>query len=829
MHEENCIYQEKKQEEGRKRTEIRLPSLPTHTSREQFTIKLDVEDENGQSIKLEKEFYSSNPRIEAAHWITRLDNPIQKEYEYFNEERNLILERSFSVEKKPATAFIDLSGLGYYTLKVNGKRVHDTYLTSDVTNYDRVVYYDTFEISEYLLDGENRIQVELGNGWYNPAPLQILGKYNIRKHLAIGRPCLLAQLTINYGDNQTITINTDSGWQARFGQLLANDVYIGETFIDTVEPRDAKTVIIYGPNGQLIPSKIPKVRRKKEFRPKLLKQQRKEQIYDVTELISGQISMDISTSFVGTLKVSFAEKIDDEQEMDFTTSISGIYGGQDRQNRDNPIIQMDCIRKTKKTALHFENEFTYHSFRYLKIEVEDCEVFPEKLISNLVAYKVHTDLEKMATFTSSNQNLNALWQAGMNTKLNNIHSYFEDCSRERFGYGGDIVALLNSQLVSFDVRNLLEKVFVDFANDQTVHGGITQTAPYVGIMTHGSSNGVGSIGWQLVFPKIAQALLTNFQAVAVVKSHKGKLEKHIDYLLSFDYDYIKYCCLGDWGSSDTVMKEGKVHTPDQLFCTATMYAIILQAYLDLFEKLDPNNFRIERLCDSIATVKREIVEEFYHEAGFFASGTKSSYIFALYGELVGENKELVERNLLALLDEKQWILTMGIFGMSWAYELLPTLGQNANIFHWLTSDATESYQGMLESGNRVLSEYFPVTPITTVQEESSINHAMFSSFSTWFIQELVGLKLSGNQGSLTIQPFFAEGLSDVSGEIKSDYGAISLIWEQQSTETYVVKVKIPVGISFEVKKEEEQAIIAQEEKLVDGIRELTINYRIVNQ
>ncbi|MBC1603408.1 alpha-L-rhamnosidase-related protein [Paenilisteria rocourtiae] len=830
IHDGKCIYQEKKQEESKKRTWINLPSSLAHTGRERFIVTLFIEDGSGQVIELEKEFYSSNPHIKNASWITRLDNPIKKEYEYFKEERTIILERLFWIEKKPETTFIDLSGLGYYTLKVNGRRVHDTYLTSDVTNYDCVVYYDTFEISDKLIQGENIIQVELGNGWYNPAPLHILGKYNVRKHLAIGKPCLLAQLTMNYGGNETEIINTDSKWQTQFGQLLANDVYIGETYIDEKEQREAQTVIIHGPSGQLIPSKIPKVKRKKAFRPKLVRQQRNEQIYDVTELISGQIAMDISSSFFGTIKMSFAEKIDVTQDLDFTTSISGIYGidgGQQRINHDDPIIQVDRIHKTKNKALHFENEYTYHSFRYLKIEIEDCEVFPDSLISNLVAYKVHTDLEEIATFTSSSQELNALWQAGINTKLNNIHSYFEDCSRERFGYGGDIVALLDSQLVSFEVQHLLEKVFTDFANNQTPHGGITQTAPYVGIMTHGPSNGAGSIGWQLVFPKIAQALLSRFQSVSFVKSYQNKLEKHIDYLLSFDYDYIKYCCLGDWGSSDTIIKNGKVHTPDQLFCTATMYAIILQAYLHLFKTLDQGNVRIERMLQKIASVKNKIVEEFYHEAGFFASGTQSSYIFALYGELVDENKDLVEHNLLALLEERQWVLTMGIFGMSWAYEILPTLGQNVNIFKWLTLDSKESYQGMLESGNNVLSEYFPAMPTTAVQEESSINHAMFSSFSKWFIQDLVGLKLSEDHSFLMIQPFFAEGLENVKGQIESDYGTISLKWERHSAEAYIVKVNIPVGLDYVIKENEEQTIVGKEGKFIEGVYELAISYQIV--
>ena len=124
----------------------------------------------------------------------------------------------------------------------------------------------------------------------------------------------------------------------------------------------------------------------------------------------------------------------------------------------------------------------------------------EKLLSNIQAYSVHTDLASVSRFESSSEELNRLWDAARNTRLNNVHSYFEDCTRERFGYGGDIVALVDSHLYSHDMHNFLKKVFMDFAYDQTPDGGIPQTAPYVGIMTNGTSNRAGSLGWQLVFP-----------------------------------------------------------------------------------------------------------------------------------------------------------------------------------------------------------------------------------------------------------------------------------------------------------------------------------------
>lgn len=46
------------------------------------------------------------------------------------------------------------------------------------------------------------------------------------------------------------------------------------------------------------------------------------------------------------------------------------------------------------------------------------------------------DLKKIAKITVDNQELQQLYDAATRTKLNNVHGTFEDCARERLGYGG---------------------------------------------------------------------------------------------------------------------------------------------------------------------------------------------------------------------------------------------------------------------------------------------------------------------------------------------------------------------------------------------------------
>ena len=84
--------------------------------------------------------------------------------------------------KQGEKASIDICGLGYYELFVNGIRVGEEffkpaasdYSERDFTSYayplpdktSHTIYYNTYDISTYLKDGENVLAVLLGNGFY---------------------------------------------------------------------------------------------------------------------------------------------------------------------------------------------------------------------------------------------------------------------------------------------------------------------------------------------------------------------------------------------------------------------------------------------------------------------------------------------------------------------------------------------------------------------------------------------------------------------------------------------------------------------------------------
>lgn len=784
-------------------------SIPHSISRREYIIYLEITSTIDESFTYKKVVYTKNENLKNANWITRLDNPIEKEWLYFQNKANMIFEKEFFYDEE-GEAFLDICGLGYYTVKINNQRIDDTFLNNDVSDYRKTIYFDTYKIGLFLKKGKNTIAVELANGWYNPAPIKILGRYNVRNRMAIGKPCLICQISYSNKHKELITINSDKSWKVRDGKYLLNNIFIGERVLADSQIKQMKnnvqnqTVEIAGPGGELTPNKIRKIKRTKKLFPKTIEKIKENLLIDFGRVISGHFSCNLSANIHGKINIFYSEAIHDNKELNYRSIISGTYGYTltDLEiDEKDPVIQMDEIIKGKN-EFNFENMYVYHSFRYVLIECNGIEL---EDVEDILAYSVHTDLESASSFESSNENINLLWNVAIDTKLNNIHSYFEDCPRERLGYGGDIVALIDSQIYSFDIEQLLIKVFKDFADSQTESGGVPQTAPYMGIQTNGPSDRAGSLGWQLVFPTIAKKIKQHYFQPHFFKVHINSLMAHINYILAFDYEYIKHCCLGDWGSIDTISIDKGGATPDREFCSAIMYYLILTNYADLLSDTEHCQTK-NRIKSKVDEIRNRIISEFYQETGYFQTGSQSSYAFALYSNIVtGEQRDKVLSNFLNKIRNDDGVLRGGIFGMPWTYQILSEENCDSIVFSWLTREVKPSFLEMLSNGNKILSEFFD-------SSLGSYNHAMFSSYSIWMVERLLGIQIKSDakgSNSLKISPYFPKTMSYAKGRVDTVRGEVSINWRKTNNIILMI-VRVPKGIEFELQLNKNYQLLSKE-------------------
>ena len=172
--------------------------------------------------------------------------------------RSIILERDFNLEKEIRSAVVHVCGLGFYHLSVNGKQVGEHYFAPSWSNYDKTVFFNTFDITESLNSrADNHLEVLLGNGFYNEQG----GRY--RKLLvSYGPPSLRLRLTVAYTDGTAEQIESDGNWTYRLSPITFNSIYGGEDYdarLEDVVTRRA-VVVQEPPAGELRPQEAYGVR-----------------------------------------------------------------------------------------------------------------------------------------------------------------------------------------------------------------------------------------------------------------------------------------------------------------------------------------------------------------------------------------------------------------------------------------------------------------------------------------------------------------------------------------------------------------------------------------
>ncbi|MCK4749297.1 MAG: family 78 glycoside hydrolase catalytic domain, partial [Bacteroidales bacterium] len=149
------------------------------------------------------------------------------------------LRKEFNVEKEVTSAVAYVTGLGYFELYLNGKKVGEDVLVPNQTNYgkrpqlmDALIYlpddfrdykvmYLAYDMMELLNRGGNAIGGILGNGFYNPAKFWAA---------SYGSPRFLCQVHLTYADGTEEVIATDGSWKASKSPILMDMVYYGEIY-----------------------------------------------------------------------------------------------------------------------------------------------------------------------------------------------------------------------------------------------------------------------------------------------------------------------------------------------------------------------------------------------------------------------------------------------------------------------------------------------------------------------------------------------------------------------------------------------------------------------
>lgn len=701
---------------------------------------------------------------------------------YYGDHRNQVLARAFSLGACDS-AVLHIAVLGYADVRVNGRKLGNVELLGDWTNYGKLVTYRSFDATGLVRAGENEITIELGNGWYNPSPLTLFGKYNLRERLSeVGTPAVLAALFV---DGEQVLVS-DGGWSCREGQLLFNNIYLGERRDLSSAGGASLPVRAQGNERVLEPATVEPCRR---FEPIEGRDVRELDggtlLVDFHVLETGMIDLSLTAHAGDEVTIRYAEELGPDGLPSYESSYAGLVGMTVPEGFRIPggpgapelALQQDRIICAEGEN-RFGNVFTLHSCRYALIEGVD-----RRQLERIAFVPVHTDLPATGAVSTGNSFYDSLVDAALRTKLSNVHGLWEDCARERLGYGGDMIALAASNFMAFDCEGLARKTARDFRNDQTVAGGVPETAPFVGIGSNGTAYGEGPLLWQLAYPHVVLRAYQFYGSRDLVEDEWPYVKRLVDYLLGWDPGELALRCLGDHGS--VLTKESfKSGTPDKEFvgwCAIARFARAAARFEKILGLPDSGYAaRFEEL-------RNEIAHRFSREDGSFGDGTQTGIAFA--ADLGLADEAALADALVSKIREEDGVLSTGIFGTTIAFDLLHRTGHSDVIEAWLTREEAPSFKAMLASGNRALAEQFETGL-------SSYNHAMFSSYLQWFYQGLGGIRVADDAvgaDKIELRPHFSASTDAVTCSLMTCRGEVSTCWSRAEDGSLSFSYSAPVG------------------------------------
>ena len=121
-------------------------------------------------------------------------------------------------------ATLSVCGLGYGYYWLNGRPVTQDKLTAPVSDYTKTLWYNVYDVTELLTEGENIAAVICGNGFFNET-----FKTSWNHNLAAWRdnPKFILQLDV---DGATVLVS-DSGWKCQpESATIYNQLRSGEHF-----------------------------------------------------------------------------------------------------------------------------------------------------------------------------------------------------------------------------------------------------------------------------------------------------------------------------------------------------------------------------------------------------------------------------------------------------------------------------------------------------------------------------------------------------------------------------------------------------------------------
>lgn len=762
------------------------PSLSSCT---EYRWQVTVWDDVGEEATAEASFETASPEW-AGQWVESSIPRVRSEYDYSlqdaealiqmkKEQENpgfpaVMFERRFTLpEKKILRARAYATACGVYQLGVNDVRPDDREFAPEFTSYEKLQYYQTYNITRLLFPGENRFNMYVGDGWYfSNQATPVFGERN-------PTPSVLYQLEIWFEDGEHRVIAPDGSETCALGPVIYSDIFQGEMHDLRLDLQTGQSVVLkdYGyttlaaqPMDPIRPMKlVPAV--------EVLKTPKGETVVDFGQVLAGRARVYVDIPLDQTAVFEYFEVLDKD----------GNY-----INTMFPA-QKDTVISNGEPVTH-EALFTFHGFRYIRVTgIENVRK------EDFTAVLLTTEKEDAGGFECSEPRLTRLYQNIRWSQWNNMMSIPTDCpSREKAGWTGDILIYAKTALTNENVTAFLTSWLRNVRADQRENGTVMITSPFERLydslvrnvcLSFGDEQPTNVAGWSDAIVWVPYEMYRVTGNRAVLRENFDAMRRFCDNIIQTanekrgDTDILEET---DRWLFNTGFHFGEWLIPSEpvggfeICKTSAYYVAPMFAYMSMVKMAEICAVIGENAApytEAAEKMKNAIADGLIY-ADKLPKDKMGAYVLAFaFGLVPNDKRDEYAGRLTALIEANGACLDTGFLATPFLLDVLCDIGRSDLAHALLWQNKMPSWLYEVENGATAIWEAWNADEAKTTGRFVSFDHYAFGIVDDWIMRRLCGID-SDTPGydHLIIAPKRDENISwlrrrfeTVHGEVRVEY------------------------------------------------------------
>lgn len=735
--------------------------------------------------------------------------------------QSIWLKKEMKLPADVHKAMMKIVGLGFYELSINQQKVTDAVFAPLWSDYDKTIFYNTYDVTALLRKGKNQLTVLLGNGFYNEQG----GRYAKMK-VSYGPPTLYCSLEIELKNGRTVCIVSDGSWKYSPSSITFNSIYGGEDEDARIMPFWKPVVIQKKPRGILRQQMAQPVKMMEYFGVKSRHQLTPQQIAKASNakhpIPAGTFVLDMGQNLAGFPQIKVSGKAGQQVRLYLSETLTAQGTCNQKQSGSPYYLTYTLSGKGEKSAdgkriETWHPHFTYYGYRYIQVEgaVMKGDENPDgkPVIEDIQSCFVYNSAAKIGNFECSNPMFNRAYQVIDRAIRSNWQAVWTDCPhREKLGWLEQDWLNGEGLVYNYDCRSMIEQTMQNIADAQHANGAVPTTAPeYIYFKGKWLDPFAESPEWGGALVALPFLYLQHYGDDRMVKKYAPQMFRYVDYLQSKDSCRILKQGLGDWYDYGKGRSGFSQNTPMPLVATAhyylwvkltqkaaamsgktaeaNRYAILASEILQSFQK---EFLHVEKAASSGKSSSDAVVKDAIEKV-YYGSGSQASNAIPLaLGMVPSQYRKQVLQHLVDDIHAHHDRLTTGDVGNRYLFQTLLGNGYADLWYKMLAHDDVPGYGFQIKKGMTTLTEQW------NPEMGASMNHFMMAHINNHFLPDIVGIRIE--QGRLIIAPQPIGDLTWAKGSTRLSNGKlIAVAWKKLTDDKIEVTVDTDNDVEYEIK------------------------------